>query len=184
MAFSSVFYYDETSPSGLRWKVFNRAIKPENKRYPGDVAGFKKRAAGGEFRYYRVKLNGVNYAVHRIVWELNFGAIPEGFVINHKDCNTFNNRVSNLEICTQKENMQRRKDHVGIGFSKANTSGKTGVSLDVKVDSKTGKITEYFKAFWSDANGKVKSRGFNISKFGREAAFAMACDCRDENLNS
>ena len=42
MDFSDVFYYDETSPSGLRWKVFNRAIMPKNKRYPGDVAEITK----------------------------------------------------------------------------------------------------------------------------------------------
>lgn len=180
--FTKYFYYDPASPTGLRWKVFNRAIKPDNKRYPGDVAGFKKQVTGGNFMYYRVKLNAVNHAVHRIVWEINFGPIPDGFVINHKDCNTFNNTLSNLEICTQKENMHKRKDHVGIGFSIANTSGKTGVSLDVKVDSKTGKVVEYFKAFWTDLNGKLKSKCFNIGKLGRELAFEMACNCRDDNF--
>ena len=182
MDFNSAFYYDETSPSCLRWKVFNRAIKLENKRYPGDAAGFKKQVAGGEFMYYRVKLKGVNYAVHRIVWELNFGTIPKGYVINHKDCNTFNNRLDNLEICTQRENMRRRKDHTGVGFSKANSSGKTGVSLDIKVDSKTGKITEYFKAFWTDVDGRIKSKCFNIEKLGRDIAFTMASNYRDENF--
>lgn len=184
MDFSDVFYYDETSPSGLRWKVFNRAIMPENKRYPGDVAGFKKQIAGGEFMYYRVKLNGINYAVHRIVWELHFGAIPEGYVINHKDCNTFNNKLSNLEICTQKENMRRRKDHVGVGLSKANTSGKTGVSLDIKIDKKSGKTNEYFKAFWTDLDGNHKSKRFKISEYGYDEAFRLASEYRDLVINN
>lgn len=177
--FEKYFYFDPTSPTGIRWKVFNRAILESNKRFHGDIAGFKKRVTGGEFMYYRVKLNGVNYAVHRIVWILNFGDIPDGYVINHKNCDTFDNNLSNLEICTQKENMRRRKDHVGVGLSRANTSGKTGVSLDVKIDRKSGKTNEYFKAFWTDLEGNHKSKGFKISEYGYDEAFRLASEYRD-----
>lgn len=180
--FSQYFYYDESSPSGLRWRVFNRAIKEENKRFPGDIAGFKKRIVGGNFMYYRVKLNAKNYAVHRIIWELIYGNIPEGWVINHKNCDTFDNKLSNLEICTHKENMNRRKDHVGIGTSIANTSGKTGVALDIKTDKKSGKTNRYFKAFWTDKNGKICSKCFNIGILGEDEAFRLASECRDLNF--
>lgn len=35
--------------------------------------------------------------LHRIIWEDNFGAIPEGFHIHHKDENRINNDINNLE---------------------------------------------------------------------------------------
>lgn len=176
---NSTFYLDDTSETGLRWKVFNRAIKEESKRYFGDVAGFKKRLANGDFDYYRVKLNGENYAVHRIIWVLHYQTdIPEGYVVNHKDCNTFNNKIDNLELCLQKYNMRRRKDHAGISLSKANTSGKTGVVLDVKVDKLRGTASVYYKAIWSELSGKQKSKAFSVKKFGEELAEFLASEYR------
>lgn len=46
-----------------------------------------------------------NYYVHRLVAEHFIGEIPEGYVINHKDYDKYNNAVDNLEIITQKENI-------------------------------------------------------------------------------
>jgi hypothetical protein len=178
------FYLDETSETGMRWKVFNRAIKDASKRFPGDIAGFKKAITGGGHDYYRVKLQGTNYAVHRIVWALhNNMDIPEGYVINHKDCNTFNNRIENLEICLQKENMRRRKDHADLGVSKANTSGKTGVVIDTKVDKLRGTESVYYKAVWSDIDGKQRSKSFSVKKLGEELAEFLASEYRRHQID-
>lgn len=178
------FYLDETSETGLRWKVFNRAIRTDCKRFPGDIAGFKKSLAGGGFDYYRVKLDGVNYAVHRIVWALHTHSdIPEGYVVNHKDCNTFNNKIQNLEICLQKYNMRRRKDHTGVGLSKANTSGFTGVTFERKVDKLRGTESLYYRAFWSDIDGKSKSKCFSVKKNGEELAEFLAQEYRQHQID-
>lgn len=37
--FSRYFYYDETSPTGLRWLVSNKATRKSHQRSNGDVAG-------------------------------------------------------------------------------------------------------------------------------------------------
>lgn len=37
-------------------------------------------------------------ALHREIWKDNFGDIPKGFVVHHKDDNTLNNDISNLEL--------------------------------------------------------------------------------------
>lgn len=42
--------------------------------------------------------------VHRLVWEVFVGPIPEGMQINHKDENKSNNSLENLEIVTPKQN--------------------------------------------------------------------------------
>lgn len=50
--------------------------------------------------------NGIytHFYVHRLVWEAFNGPIPEGLVVNHKSEIKSDNRLENLEICTQREN--------------------------------------------------------------------------------
>lgn len=60
---------------------------------------------------------------HKLVAKYFLGPRPLGMVINHKDGNTHNNCVSNLEYCTHLQNMQhavkfgliKRKKKVVIG---------------------------------------------------------------------
>lgn len=48
---------------------------------------------------------------HRHIYEAFNGKIPDGMQINHKDGNKLNNKLSNLEIVTNKENTQHGYDH-------------------------------------------------------------------------
>lgn len=43
---------------------------------------------------------------HRYVWELNYGKIPDGYDIHHKDGDKSNNDISNLELITRSEHMR------------------------------------------------------------------------------
>lgn len=45
-----------------------------------------------------------SYRVHRLVYEAFYGKIPFWMVINHIDENPSNNQLSNLMLCTYKEN--------------------------------------------------------------------------------
>jgi len=49
--------------------------------------------------------------MHRFVWFLHYGKIPEGKQINHKDGNKANNKIENLELATPSENMKHSYDH-------------------------------------------------------------------------
>lgn len=42
---------------------------------------------------------------HRFIFEFFHGPIPEGLVVNHKDGNKENNKLSNLEAVSQYENV-------------------------------------------------------------------------------
>lgn len=52
--------------------------------------------------YLRIK---GRYA-HRVVWERHFGPIPPGWVVHHKDENTHNNDITNLQAMPRSEHVQ------------------------------------------------------------------------------
>lgn len=45
------------------------------------------------------------FTAHSLVWKSFNGVIPTGFEINHKDENSLNNALENLEILTHRENV-------------------------------------------------------------------------------
>lgn len=61
--------------------------------------------------YKRVRLQNektkrrVNYQVHRLVWEAFNGKIPDGMQVNHINEIKDDNRLENLNLMTQKENI-------------------------------------------------------------------------------
>lgn len=63
----------KSSPSGLRWKV-----KRKN-RNPGDIAG-TCRPSG----HWQVKINNIQYGVHRIIFLLQNKYDPKDFVVDHR----------------------------------------------------------------------------------------------------
>lgn len=54
----------------------------------------------------KIRIDGKAYtkSVHRLVAEAFLGSIPDGMVVNHKDGNKLNPKLSNLEIITEKQN--------------------------------------------------------------------------------
>lgn len=163
--FSKYLYADSTSPSGLRWAV-QRAANAKK-----DSPAGCKNARG----YWQVRLEGVTYYVHRVIWTLTHGD-PGDLVINHRDNNPSNNSISNLEVCTAVENQRRQKMHTGNGLNSSNSSGITGVREHLSSNG-----TYQAQAQWYDkATGKQKNKTFSYAKYGILEAWAMACQCRKE----
>lgn len=48
--------------------------------------------------------------LHRIIWQDNFGAIPTGFLIRHKDQNPGNNEISNLECISEFQHLENNRN--------------------------------------------------------------------------
>ncbi len=83
----------------------------------GQVVG-SKNAIG----YLTVNLYNTAQLVHRIGWLIHFGALPDdGMVIDHKNGDQKDNRLTNLRVCRHAQNIQNHKLNV------RNTSGVTGV---------------------------------------------------------
>lgn len=167
MKWADYFYYDETSPTCLRW-----AVKKGPRAPKGGVAGYKHvRPEDGRELFY-VGLDGKTYLVHRVIYELATGEeIGQGDEIDHIDGNATNNAIANLRVVTRAENAKNKRKYLN------NTSGVTGVY----------RTTSGGRAIWVSSwnpygNGKRETRGFAVSKYGEEGARALAIAKRDEEF--
>lgn len=60
--------------------------------------------------YLCLKLCGHTYMVHRLVYVLSTGEdIPDGYQVDHKDCNKLNNSMDNLRLATISQQAMNRK---------------------------------------------------------------------------
>jgi hypothetical protein len=90
-----------------------------NNRYkPGRELG--SACHGSDSEYLGFKVNGKMYGVHRLAWLYVHGVLPDS--VDHKNCNTRDNRISNLRPAGIKLNAFNKRKSV------SNTSGVKGVS--------------------------------------------------------
>lgn len=171
---SNYFYLDETSPSGLRWKISRSGGSGGRKITSGAIAGTLQKTPVGKPKLWRVGLNGVFYVVHRIIYVLLNGSIRLDLVIDHLDGDGTNNTYQNLVLKSPRANQQNCR------LASNNTSGFTGVypSFTQKGDT----IFYRWIARWSDKNSKTLSKSFSVNKFGYDAALAMAVDYRTSQI--
>jgi len=88
--------------------------------------------------YYRVKINGKSYRRHRIVYEMHFGVIPIGMVVDHINDRAGDDRIENLQILTERQNSAKQR--VSKNIRRTNKSGVTGVHWDEKRGAWRAKI--------------------------------------------
>jgi len=66
---------------------------------------------------YRVtKINNKHYFIHKIVWALHHGYIPDN--VDHINGDKLDNRIENLRECSHQDNMRNRKKKLGKTLSK------------------------------------------------------------------
>jgi hypothetical protein len=173
---SDYFYYDESSPSRLRWKIEVRTGKDGRIRLKsvGDVAGSINDSGYG--RYWRTRLEGKDYAVHRIIWELVCGEIPSGLEVDHKDGDSLNNSPSNLRTVDRTGNMRNK------AMDRRNKSGVAGVCKEAQ--TRLNGVKSYFwVASARSLDGRRRMRkSFAVNAYGDECAFKMACEHREKMI--
>lgn len=110
--------------------------------------------------YLMVRLNKKRlYVVHRIIWEMVNGPIPDGMEVDHENTAKSDNKISNLRLATHSQN----------GFNKrkprTNTSGYKGVTFHRATRKWASQIV---------ANGKRIHIGLHESKDEAYAAYKVA----------
>lgn len=164
----SRFYYDETSPTCLRYKIFNGA-KGNFKRFPGDVAGYIESKNG----YAIVAINNRAVKVHRIICVMH-GLDVEGMQVDHIDGNPRNNRIENLRVVSLAENARNHK------LRRTNKTGLKGVY--VKTYERCGKRREHAIAKAVIPNERVAQKCVSIDLNGYQMAVALAAHWRAKTL--
>ena len=96
--------------------IFTRKVKTSNSVKVGDIAG-----SDNGNRYIKFCVNSKLQFAHRMAWLYVYGLIPEGN-IDHINGNPSDNRISNLRLVNQSQNMQNTNKW------KTNTSGYKGVT--------------------------------------------------------
>jgi hypothetical protein len=163
---NSILYYDETSPTFLRWKKdfgwTGKYFKVKQDDVAGCIASTNK---------VHVTLNCKVYYGHRIIWLLTQGHINNHEIIDHLDGNSLNNCKTNLRQVSSEVNARNRKQNP------RNTSNVIGVYL------KNMKGDPYWTATWQDLQGKKHRKCFSVNKYSDEGAKQLAIDTRKEAID-
>ena len=61
---------------------------------------------------------------HRLVWIVNHGPIPEGYIIHHKDGNRANNTITNLELTTPSQHSRNHQHKIFVDGDKVRAAGR------------------------------------------------------------
>lgn len=165
MNLDELFYYCETSKTGLRrmkdWCSGRQGTTVRALR--GDETGS---LSSGSPTYYDVYDGKRLRRAHEVIWELVYGPIPDGMVVDHKDGNGLNNNLDNLRLVSEQHNSHNQRKKCN------NKSGVNGVHL--KPDERGGR----WIAQWNDLNSKRQQKSYSVSKYGYDEAFRLACEYR------
>jgi len=146
------FYWEYYDPDleGEIWKeikISNISIKVSSLGRVFLEKG-KRKTFGSKKIYMSVQINNMQFQVHRLVCRAFHGLnlSDKTLVVNHKDFNKHNNNYLNLEVYTEKQNMQ----HAGKKISEISSSKIKIKRID---KDENEKIYESIKDAVNDING-------------------------------
>ena len=112
----------------------------------GEIMKQQSRTKKGYIRYAKDDDGRLRFE-HSIVWEKNYGKIPLGMQIHHKDFDKTNNDISNLQLVTP---LEHKRYHSGCRIVNGEWEKKCSVCGEYK---KCDKDNWYYSRGW--INGKL-----------------------------
>lgn len=108
----------------LTWRWRDDVPRGINGRDAGRPAGFVHRKTTG---HMKVRINGRQYPVHRIIWLHVTGSWPPPKMhVDHIDCDPTNNRFSNLRLATPTQNCQNQRKVYNVSLKGARFHKQSG----------------------------------------------------------
>lgn len=158
-----IVYYDESSPTFLRYKIprANGSIQA------GSVAG-----SFDSDGYGQIYIKDRHYKTHRVIYCLLSGQdLDSNLIIDHIDGNKSNNKIENLRLTTISENVRN------IQWEKTKPSNTGERAITFRGDS--------YRVLWME-NGKQREKPFSFKRSGRtkEEAFKEAIDFRNSLIEA
>lgn len=102
------------------------------------LSHYCKNSKRGGKPYRIIRYNSKHLLVHRIIYAKFIGELIDDLVINHKDGNTLNNSVDNLELVTQSQNVK----HSYTDLKRVVNTGARKIEIDtvkqIRKDHKEG----------------------------------------------
>jgi len=103
----------------LYWKVVY-----SNRLKVGDLAGDSDGTG-----YRRIMMGKKHYKMHRLIWIMHNGDIPENLIVDHIDRNRKNNKIENLRVVSKSLNNVNR-DSKGYSWDAARKKWRAQASVD------------------------------------------------------
>lgn len=138
--FNELFFYDKET-GFLYWKKRPSSGRPNNvfnAKFANKKVGNVKSGHRSKTEYFVTRVGHKYYAVHRIIFAMNYGYLPEQ--VDHIDHNGLNNKLENLRASNNKDNSKN------LPMQKSNKSGYIGVNWH--------KAAKKWQARAVDKNGK------------------------------
>lgn len=134
----------------------------------GSIKYSKPKCKENNFGYIILSVAKKHISYHVLVWILSTDKdIPAGYYIDHINGNKTDNRIENLRLVTQRQNMQNMKCH------------REGCFRGVQYRADKGK---WNPRIW--INGKKLSLGYYWSPEEAEKVYMVASNCVDEYIDS
>lgn len=160
---SQYVYYDETSPTFLRW-INDMKNNAKAHSAAGHLPNIKDKK-----KYPCVEIEGEAYGIHRVVWVLHNKELSTQHMVDHIDGNKFNNSINNLRTTDAKVNSHNK-------VTKIPKSGYRNIGEDVYKDYVRSYMVRWIPLEHSDRQWKT----FSVLEYGTaENALKAAYAFRD-----
>lgn len=142
------------------WKPSHDMGAAWNARFANRRAGYLLKGRDGNPRYWYIKLSGIAYPAHRVIWVLYHGTMQPG-EIDHINGDGLDNRISNLRCVSHSENSKnttiRHTNRSGVpGVVWNERDNRWGVSVRIDgVQTSLGMFSDYFEAVCARKSAEI-----------------------------